>query len=115
MTPPGQVIVMPLLPGRPGGTRSRPGQPGSHPARLAEFAELHDAYVAEVELPGVGKNQMRIELAGRDLVISAQPAAPAPGCGRRAGSAAPSGSNAGCRCPARPTPDRSWRHWPTGR
>lgn len=66
-------MPMPLLPGRPGGTRSGPGQPGSHPARLAEFAKLHDAYVAEVELPGVRKNQMRIELAGRDLVISTQP------------------------------------------
>jgi HSP20 family protein len=64
---------MPLLPGRAGGARSWPGPPGSHPARPAQFAELHDAYVAEVEVPGVRTNQMRIELAGRDLVISTQP------------------------------------------
>jgi HSP20 family molecular chaperone IbpA len=63
---------MPLLPGRAGGTPTRPGPPGSRPAPLAEFAELHDAYVAEVELPGVPTNQMRIELVGRDLVISTQ-------------------------------------------
>ena len=53
----------PHFPGRLGGARSRPGPPGSRPTRLAQFAELHDAYVAEVELPGVSKNQMRIELA----------------------------------------------------
>jgi HSP20 family protein len=64
--------------GRPGGTRFRPGPPGSRPARPAEFAELHDAYVAEVELPGVRKNQMRIELADRELVISTQPGSTRP-------------------------------------
>jgi HSP20 family molecular chaperone IbpA len=54
---------MPRFPGRPGAARARPGPPaGARPALLAEFAELHDAYVAEVELPGVRKNQMRIEL-----------------------------------------------------
>ena len=63
---------MPLLPGRPG-RHPLPAGPARQPARTAEFAQLHDAYVAEVELPGVCKNQMRIELAGRDLLISTQP------------------------------------------
>jgi HSP20 family protein len=43
---------------------------GRGPAPAADLTETGDAYVAEVELPGVSKDDISIELAGRDLRVS---------------------------------------------
>jgi HSP20 family protein len=39
-------------------------------APAADLTETGDAYVAEVELPGVGKDYISIELAGRELRVA---------------------------------------------
>src|SRR5579859_4055712 len=38
-------------------------------APLADLSETDQAYTAEVELPGVAKDDISVELAGQDLVI----------------------------------------------
>ena len=38
----------------------------------ADLSETDQAYVAEVELPGVAKDDISVELAGQDLVISGE-------------------------------------------
>jgi HSP20 family molecular chaperone IbpA len=61
---------MPKFPGRRG-IGARPGPATSaHPASDAQFSELDDAYVAEVELPSVRPGEVSIELAGREVVIT---------------------------------------------
>src|ERR1700751_5328590 len=53
----------------------------------ADLTETGDAYVAEVELPGVRKDDIRVELAGRDLrVVGDYSREAADGRGRRRGS-----------------------------
>ena len=45
-------------------------QPRGHSwAPLADVSETDDAYVAEVELPGVQKDDVSVELAGQELAI----------------------------------------------
>jgi HSP20 family protein len=39
---------------------------------LADLSETEDAYVAKVELPGVGKDQIDVQLQDRELVISGE-------------------------------------------
>jgi HSP20 family protein len=41
-------------------------------APLADLTETDDAYVAEVELPGVGKDDISVELSGQELAISGE-------------------------------------------
>ena len=41
-------------------------------APLADLSETDDAYLAEVELPGVAKDDISVELAGQELVISGE-------------------------------------------
>jgi HSP20 family protein len=41
-------------------------------APLADLSETEDAYQAEVELPGVRKDDISVELAGQELVISGE-------------------------------------------
>jgi HSP20 family protein len=46
-------------------------RPGSAPwSPLAEVSETDDAYLVHVELPGVRKDQVDVQLADRELVIS---------------------------------------------
>jgi HSP20 family protein len=45
--------------------------PGSAPwSPLAEVSETDDAYLVHVELPGIRKDQVDVQLADRELVIS---------------------------------------------
>ena len=45
--------------------------PGSRPwSPLAEVSETDDAYLVHVELPGIRKDQVDVQLADRELVIS---------------------------------------------
>ena len=39
---------------------------------LADLSETEDAYIAKVELPGVGKDQIDVQLQDRELVISGE-------------------------------------------
>jgi HSP20 family protein len=39
---------------------------------LADLSETEDAYVAKVELPGVGKDQIDVQLQDRELVVSGE-------------------------------------------
>src|ERR1700757_1874167 len=39
---------------------------------LADLSETEDAYVAKVELPGVGKEQIDVQLQDRELVVSGE-------------------------------------------
>lgn len=41
-------------------------------APAADLTETGDAYVAEVELPGVRKDDIRVELAGQELVVGGE-------------------------------------------
>jgi len=41
-------------------------------APLADLSETGDAYLAEVELPGVARDDISVELAGQELVISGE-------------------------------------------
>jgi len=41
-------------------------------APLADLSETDDAYLAEVELPGVAKDDISVEMAGQELVISGE-------------------------------------------
>lgn len=41
-------------------------------APLADLSETDQAYLAEVELPGVAKDDISVELAGQELVISGE-------------------------------------------
>lgn len=41
-------------------------------AALADLSETDEAYVAEVELPGVKKDDISVELTGQELVISGE-------------------------------------------
>lgn len=41
-------------------------------APLADLTETEDAYLAEVELPGVGKDDISIELSGQELAITGE-------------------------------------------
>lgn len=41
-------------------------------APLADLSETDDAYLAEVELPGVAKDDISVELAGQELVIGGE-------------------------------------------
>jgi HSP20 family protein len=46
-------------------------RPGSAPwSPLAEVSETDDAYLVHVELPGIRKDQVDVQLADRELVIS---------------------------------------------
>src|ERR1700758_5728721 len=45
---------------------------GRGQAPAADLTETGDAYVAEVELPGVRKDDINVELAGQELVIDGQ-------------------------------------------
>jgi HSP20 family protein len=44
--------------------------PGPAWAPLADLSETDEAYVAEVELPGVKKDEVSIEVSGRELAIT---------------------------------------------
>jgi len=89
---------MALLPTRRNSTLSRPGsQPSARWDPFAEFEDLYqrmgqllggafgggwpppadlsetdEAYLAEVELPGVARDDISVELAGQELVISGE-------------------------------------------
>ena len=39
---------------------------------LADLSETEDAYVVKVELPGVGKDQIDVQLQDRELVVSGE-------------------------------------------
>ena len=39
---------------------------------LADLSETEDAYVAKVELPGVSKDQINVQLQDRELVVSGE-------------------------------------------
>jgi HSP20 family protein len=39
---------------------------------LADLSETEDAYVAKVELPGVGKDQIDVQLQDRELIVSGE-------------------------------------------
>jgi len=57
----------------PGPARPGPARPG--PARrppAADLTETGDAYVAEVDLPGVRKDDISVELAGQELVVGGE-------------------------------------------
>jgi HSP20 family protein len=41
-------------------------------APAADLTETGDAYIAEVELPGVRKNDISVELAGQELVVGGE-------------------------------------------
>jgi HSP20 family protein len=53
---------------------------------LADLSETDDAYVVKAELPGVGKDQVNIELQDRELVISGEIPEPDSGDGTGDGS-----------------------------
>lgn len=53
-----------------GGTGFRPGPFAWSP--LADVSETDDAYLVEVDLPGVKKDQISIEVSGGDLVITGE-------------------------------------------
>src|ERR1700749_3519046 len=58
-----------LMSGASGGGGQRMGQSW---APLADLSETGDAYLAEVELPGVARDDISVELAGQELVISGE-------------------------------------------
>ena len=68
---------------------------------LADLAETDDAYVVNVELPGVRKDQVDVQLQDRELVISGeiQERRKGEGPGAAAARAAPAGSSTGPTCP----------------
>ena len=48
-------------------------RPGNAPwSPLADLSETEDAYVVKVELPGVGKDQIDVQLQDRELVVSGE-------------------------------------------
>ena len=53
---------------------------------LADLSETDDAYVVKAELPGVGKDQVNIEVQDRELVISGEIPEPDSGDGTGGGS-----------------------------
>ena len=53
---------------------------------LADISETDDAYLVEVELPGVNKDQVNIQLQDRELVISGEVPEPEPESGNGNGS-----------------------------
>ena len=50
---------------------------------LADLSETDDAYVVNVDLPGVRKDQVDVQLQDRELVISGEVAEPEDGNGHR--------------------------------
>ncbi|MGO9784914.1 MAG: Hsp20/alpha crystallin family protein [Streptosporangiaceae bacterium] len=50
---------------------------------LADLSETDDAYVVKAELPGVGKDQVNLQLQDRELVISGEIPEPESGNGSR--------------------------------
>src|SRR6266404_1779803 len=81
---------------------------------LADLSEPDNAYVVKVDLPGVNKDQVDIQLQDRELVISGEIADDQNGDAAIAARAAPAGSSSGPTCPVRSTPTRSPRSSPTG-
>jgi HSP20 family protein len=57
--------------------RMQPARPPRAPA--ASLSETGDAYIAEVELPGIEEDHISVRLAGRDLVIAGELTSPARG------------------------------------
>src|SRR3954454_13310439 len=56
-----------------GGTFDGGWQPAAQSwAPLADLSETEQAWLAEVELPGVAKDDVSVELAGQELVISGE-------------------------------------------
>ncbi len=53
---------------------------------LADLSETDDAYVVKAELPGVGKDQVSVEVQDRELVISGEIPGPGSGDGTGGGS-----------------------------
>jgi len=100
-----------------GGASGSGWQPlGQSWAPLADLSETDQAYLAEVELPGVARDDIRVELAGQELVISGE--FTDSGSGRQ-GRALRRGRRSGrfeyrVLLPARPRQTRSPRPWPTG-
>jgi HSP20 family protein len=58
-----------LMSGASGGSWQPPVQGW---APLADLSETDEAYLAEVELPGVARDDISVELAGQELVISGE-------------------------------------------
>ena len=91
--------------------------PGRGLDALADISETDDAYLVEVELPGVNKDQVNADVNDRELVITGAIAEPR----RRrragdpaAGPAAPGASSSAPLCPATSTRRRSAPVSPTG-
>ena len=85
---------------------------------LADLSETDDAYVVKVELPGVSKDQVDVQLQDRELIVSGEIPEEQDGQngGRRgtAARAALAGSSSAPTCPATSTPTRYGASSPTG-
>jgi hypothetical protein len=93
------------------------GQPAVQAwAPHADLSETDQAYVAEIEPPGVARDDISVELPVRNWPPAASSWTPAPArtAGRCAAAAARAGSSTGSCCPATPKRTRSPRPWPTG-
>jgi HSP20 family protein len=72
---------------------------------LADLSETDDAYVVQVDLPGVHKDQVQVQLQDRELVITG--GSPNPSVAAAiAVRAAPAGSSSAPTCPVTSTPTR---------
>ena len=74
-------------------------------APLGDVSETDDAYIVRVELPGVNKDQVDVQLQGGELVITGEiPEDSGQAAAATAARAAPAGSSSGPTCPATSTP-----------
>jgi HSP20 family molecular chaperone IbpA len=69
------------------GFRAAAGPAGWYREHSSELTETGDAYIAEIELPGLSGDDVSVELAGQELVITGRFAGAA-GAGRGASRAA---------------------------
>ena len=74
-------------------------------APLGDASETDDAYIVRVELPGVNKDQVDVQLQGGELVVTGEiPEDSGRAAAATAARAAPAGSSSAPTCPATSTP-----------
>jgi HSP20 family protein len=71
---------------------------------LADVSETDDAYVVEVDLPGVNRDRIDIQLQDRELVITGEIPESEQKAAVIAARAAPAGSSSTPTCPVTSTP-----------
>jgi HSP20 family protein len=72
---------------------------------LAEVSETDDAYLVRVELPGIRKDQVDVQLMDRELIVSGD-IKESEAAGAAGALAAPVASSTGPTCPATSSPTR---------